>query len=145
MSVVIIPFENIILSFVPLLIVLFIFVRWGLNWKELIYAATRMLCQLLFIGYFLSYIFKQNNPWWTTLMLAFMLSVSAWISLHSVKRDRMEHLKKSVVSLVCGALPVLLLVVIVIIPTTPWYAPRFIIPLAGMVFCQCHEYNWHCC
>ncbi len=134
MNAIIIPIENLSLSLIPLGIVLAIFIQWGLNWKELLYAIVRMLSQLFIIGYFLNYIFTQNNPLWTTLMLLFMLAVSAWISLHSIKGDRTKHLKKSLISLLCGALPVLLLVVIAIIPTSPWYAPRFIIPLAGMVF-----------
>ncbi len=134
MKAIIIPFENLSLALIPLGIVLAIFIKWGLNWKELLYAIVRMLSQLFIIGYFLNYIFTQNNPFWTTLMLLFMLTVSAWISLHSIKGDRSKYLKKSLISLLCGALPVLLLVVIAIIPTGPWYAPRFIIPLAGMVF-----------
>lgn len=134
MNVTIIPAFNLFIVLIPIFIVMGVFYVWKLDWKELIYATIRMLFQLVMIGYFLSYIFGQNNPWWTTAMLTFMLSVSAWISLHSVKGDRSKHLKKSLLSLLFGALPVLLLVVVVVIPTDNWYAPRFIIPLAGMVF-----------
>lgn len=134
MNVIIIPLENLLIALIPAFIVFAIFVKWGLNWKEILYAIGRMFFQLMLIGYFLSYIFNQNTLWWTMGMLAFMLSVSAWISLYSIKGDRVRHLKKSLLSLLFGAFPVLLLVVTVIIPTDNWYAPRFIIPLAGMVF-----------
>ena len=77
MNAIIIPIENLSLSLIPLGIVLAIFIQWGLNWKELLYAIVRMLSQLFIIGYFLNYIFTQNNPLWTTLMLLFMLAVSA--------------------------------------------------------------------
>ena len=130
----IIPIENLIIALIPVLLVFLIFIKWSLDWKELGYAVFRMLFQLMTIGYFLSYIFLQNSPWWTLLMLGFMLSVSAWISLYSIKVQRKKHLKKSLISLCLGALPVLLLVVMVIIPTSPWYSPKFIIPLAGMIF-----------
>jgi putative ABC transport system permease protein len=138
MKMTIIPIQNLILSLIPVFILLGILIKWKLDWKELLYAIGRMLFQLIMIGYFLSYIFQQDSPLWTTGMLLFMISISAWISLHSIKneikKDRKEYLKNSVLSLLFGALPVLLLVVIVIIPTKSWYAPKFIIPLAGMVF-----------
>jgi len=86
------------------------------------------------IGYFLTYIFKQNNPAWTIIIVFVMLSISAWISLYSVRHMRKEKLRDAIISILLGALPVLLLVTMVVIPSDIWYEPSFLIPLAGMIF-----------
>ena len=134
MQVTSIPIQNIILSFAPVIILLIIFLKWKMNWKNLMYASGRMLFQLLMIGYFLTFIFKQQNPWWTVLIVMFMLSISAWISLHSIKHLRKEKLLNAFMVLAIGAAPVLLLVTAFVIPNDNWYNPAFLIPLAGMVF-----------
>ncbi len=130
----IIPLQNLALSFIPVIILIFVFFKWKLNWKGLIYASGRMLSQLLMIGYLLTYIFKQNNPWWTTVIVLIMLTISAWISLYSVKHMRREKLLDALISLFVGATPVLFLVTVIVIPSNAWYEPSFFIPLAGMVF-----------
>jgi len=130
----IIPIENLALSLILPLGVLLIFIKWKLDWKSLMIAITRMLIQLMALGYFLNFLFNQDNPLSTSLMILFMIIVSSWISLNSIKFQRKKYYKNAIISLFLGALPVLLFVVIIIIPTSPWYTPRFIIPLAGMVF-----------
>lgn len=133
MNITIIPIPNLIISFIPVLLVILIFLKWNLNWKGLAYAAGRMLFQLMMIGYFLTFIFKQQNPLWTTLIVLVMLGISAWISLHSVKDMRRQKYLNALTSLAIGAVPVLILVTAVIIPSNNWYDPAFMIPLAGMV------------
>ncbi len=134
MQVTNIPLINLFLSFIPIFILLIVFFRWKLNWKDLSYASLRMISQLLIIGYFLSYIFTQNSPYWTSLIVVVMIVVSSWISLFSISNKRKMYLKYSLISLVTAALPVMLLVTMVVVPTSPWYKPSFLIPLAGMVF-----------
>ena len=53
----VIPFENLALSFLPVLIVIVIFYRWSIGGGMSIYAMARMLIQLLLIGYVLAFIF----------------------------------------------------------------------------------------
>lgn len=134
MNVKYIPLENLAISFIPVLIVLFIFYKWELGWKSFTYATGRMLIQLLTIGYFLTFIFNQNHPYWTILIVLLMLSISSWISLHSIKEKRQEKIKYALTAIFLGAIPVLLLVTQVVIPTSSWYTPSFLIPLAGMIF-----------
>ena len=129
-----IPVSNLLLSFVPVIVLAVVLIKWKLDWKELVYASARMLTQLIAIGYLLAYIFEKNAPVWTLIILAFMLAVSSWISLYSIKEHRKKYLGIAFVSILMGAVPVLILVVGAIIPTESWYSPRFIIPLAGMIF-----------
>jgi putative ABC transport system permease protein len=130
----VIPIFNLAISFIPVLLVLLVTIKWKLDWRELAYATVRMLVQLIGIGYLLSYIFEQNSPWWTLLIVLFMLTVSSWISLYSIKKMRKGRLKDALLALLIGALPVLILVTGFVIPSESWYAPAFIIPLAGMIF-----------
>ena len=134
MKITVIPIPNLIISFIPVIVILLVFVKWKLDWKKILYASSRMLLQLILIGYFLSYIFEQDNPWWTVLILFIMLSISAWISLYSVRELRFKQLKNALIALFVGAVPILLLVTMVVIPSPKWYEPSFLIPLGGMVF-----------
>lgn len=133
-SVISIPVFNLILSFLPVLVVLSIYVRWSLGWQSLGYAVVRMVGQLAIIGYFLTFIFKQNQWSMTLGILLVMLLISAWISLYSVRKIRREYYHYSLVALALGTIPVLFLVTAFVIPISPWYKPTFIIPLAGMIF-----------
>jgi len=130
----IIPLQNLIISFIPLLLVLGIFIKWKLKWKTLIYASARMLFQLLAIGYFLTFIFEQNHPLSTVAIAVFMMVVSSWIALSSIKDKRKQNLINSLLALFLGATPVLLLVTAFVIPSEFWYSPAFFIPLAGMAY-----------
>lgn len=130
----IISLPRLALSFLPVLALGLVFFKWKLNWKELSYASARMLIQLIAIGYLLNYIFEKDSPFWTLLILSFMLIVASWISLHSIKSERSKSLPLAFLSISVSAVPVLILVVGFVIPSTHWYAPRFIIPLAGMIF-----------
>ncbi|MBT4790498.1 MAG: ABC transporter permease [Halobacteriovoraceae bacterium] len=134
MKTTIIPLSNLAISFIPVLFVLGVFIKWELNWKSFSYACLRMISQLLIVGYFLSHIFKQNSFAQTMAIVLFMLIVSGWISLYSIKNLRTKFLKYAFIALFCGSLPVLMLVTMLVIPTEPWYQPAFLIPLAGMVF-----------
>lgn len=134
MQVIEIPSLNLILSFVPLLLVLGIFICWGLNFRELLWAGFRMILQLVGVGYLLTLIFSQDKIFWTVMIMVIMISVSAWISLRSIKELRLKFYKWALLSQMLGATPVLFWVIWLVIPDIPWYEPRFIIPLAGMIY-----------
>lgn len=133
-SIVEIPILNLAVSFIPVIVVGIIFYLWKLEWKNLVYATIRMLTQLLTIGYFLTYIFNQSQSILTLLILFVMILISSWIALFSIKDIRKYHLKHAFIALLFGALPVLILVTAVVIPSKFWLTPSFIIPLAGMIF-----------
>ena len=73
MNVKIVSEASLALSFIPVLIVIAVFVKWQLNYKELLYACIRMLAQLVTIGYFLNYLFNNDNWWWAFAAVLFML------------------------------------------------------------------------
>ena len=136
MQATMIPISSLILAFIPLAFVIGVFIKWDLNWKKLSWASTRMVTQLMLVGYFLTFIFKQDKPYITIPLVLIMMSISAWISLHSIGDERKSHYKYAWIAMFCGALPNLALTTIVLIPHSPWFEPAFLIPLAGMVFTQ---------
>ena len=122
------------LAFIPVLVVVGIFYKWSLNFRNALYAIFRMVVQLLLIGYFLIYIFESNNPWIVILTLAVMVFASSWISMHSIKTKRKVFYKRALFSITVGGGITLLLITQGVLDLHPWYWPRYMIPLAGMIF-----------
>jgi putative ABC transport system permease protein len=133
-SIQLIKFTNLALALIPVLVVVGIFYKWALNFRNALYAVFRMVVQLLLIGYFLIYIFESNSPWIVILILAVMVFASSWISLHSIKAKRKVFYKRALFSIAVGGGTTLLLITQGVLDLHPWYWPRYMIPLAGMIF-----------
>jgi putative ABC transport system permease protein len=133
-SIQIIPFTNLVLAFIPAIVVVVIVWRWRIGYKRSIYALSRMLIQLLLIGYFLVFIFKSDSPLIVIAVLAVMLFVSSWIALHTKNIPRRQLYLKSFCSILLGGGIILLLVTQGVLNLSPWYLPSYVIPLAGMIF-----------
>ena len=122
------------LAFVPVLITLGILWRWSFATGNAVYALGRMLLQLLLIGYVLAWIFGARDGVLILLVLAIMLLASSWIALGTVKAHRRVLLLSSIGAITIGGGLTLVLVTQVVLQMEPWYLPRYMIPLAGMVF-----------
>ena len=133
-SVQIIPFTNLVLAFIPAIVVVVIVWRWGIGYKRSIYALARMLIQLLLIGYFLVFIFKSDSSLIVIGVLAVMLFVSSWIALHTKTIPRRQLYLKSFCSISLGGGIILLLITQGVLNLHPWYLPSYVIPLAGIIF-----------
>lgn len=130
----IIPLTSLALTFIPVILVLGILYRWSLAPLNSVYALSRMLIQLLVIGYILSYIFEAKNFWIVLGILAMMSCTASWIALRTQKHSSRVFYFKALLSIgICGS-AVLALISQVVIDLDPWYAPRYLIPLAGMVY-----------
>lgn len=129
-----IPWFNLALAFIPVLAALLILLKWSLNAGNALYAISRMLVQLLLIGYFLAYIFESDSALLILLILAIMVFASSWIALGTVKVNvRVLYLPAFGSILVSGGVT-LALVTQAVLELQPWYWPQFMIPLAGMIF-----------
>lgn len=125
---------NLLFLLGPLAIVFFIFLRWSIQVKTISYAIARMVLQLIAIGYLLVIIFENEHPIFSSIILSIMMLIAAWISLRPIKEYRRKYYKQSLLAIVFGGLPILALVVFGVIRLSPWYMPRYLIPLAGMIF-----------
>lgn len=125
---------NLALAFVPVLVVLAIFIRWQLNYKKAGYALVRMLTQLLAVGYVLAYIFETEIPWVVLLVLLVMTLVSSWIALNTIDGERRKLYGYALAAIALGGGITLVVITQVVLAIEPWYAPQYLIPLGGMVF-----------
>lgn len=129
-----IPLINLAITFIPALVVVGILVKWSLNASNALYAISRMLVQLLIIGYFLVYIFETKHSWIIIMILAIMVFASSWIALGTIKEKRRLLYKHALISITLGGGFTLLLVSQGVLALKPWYLPQYMIPLAGMIF-----------
>jgi putative ABC transport system permease protein len=133
-SIQVIPIFNLGLAFIPVLVVIVIQYFWSKEHRNGIYGISRMLVQLVMIGYFLAYIFDAVNAWIVLSVLAVMVSVASWIGLRTVKHRQLTLYPKAFISLIIGGATTLILVTQGVLNLTPWYWPNYFIPLAGMIF-----------
>lgn len=129
-----ISIANLTLLSIPLIVVLFFYMRWALSYQTILYATFRMVLQLILVGYALIFIFNQSEPLISSLILLFMLAISAWIALRPIKQYRKQYYSRVFIALFIGCVPTLALVIGGVVRLDPWYMPRYLIPLAGMVF-----------
>ncbi|PCI64237.1 MAG: hypothetical protein COB37_02390 [Kordiimonadales bacterium] len=129
-----IPILNLLVALLPAAVVVFISHRWVKNGAETLYGFARMFLQLSLIGYFLIYIFEAETPWPVAGVLLVMILVASWISLRSVSVPRHVLYPLALVSVTLGGGVTLLVVSQGVLTLDPWFAPRYLIPLAGMVF-----------
>ena len=133
-EVTIIPLANLLLGFLPVILLITVMKFWGLNALQSVYANFRMLLQLLLIGYVLTYIFETDQPIVVLLVVLFMILMSSWIALRPLQERGIKAFMIVVVSLGLSGLAVLLLISQLIVELPRWYEPSFIVPIAGMIF-----------
>jgi len=129
-----ITLPGLMLAFLPTAIVFAIMFRWSAGLKTAAHATLRMLIQLLLIGYVLVYIFESKQPGIIGAVLIAMLIIASWIAIRPVERKRPQVYRNALVAISVGGVLVLALVSQVVIGVEPWFSPRYVVPLAGMVF-----------
>lgn len=122
------------LAFIPVIVVLLMMVRWSLKAGFAVYALIRMLIQLLLMGYVLTTVFAAEQSWIVMLVMLVMVSTASWIALGTVKDQRRALYPVVFISILLGSGLTLLLITQSVIGLSPWYEPRYMIPLAGMIF-----------
>ncbi len=133
-SIQIISYSHLGLAFIPALVTVAILYWWSLDFGNALYGIFRMLLQLLLVGYFLVYIFSSNSSLVILAVLTVMVLMAGWISLRSVRDKRLEFFTKSLLAVILGGGSTLILVTQVVVRLDPWFLPRYMIPLAGMIF-----------
>ncbi|MFQ3175654.1 MAG: putative ABC transport system permease protein [Psychromonas sp.] len=136
-SLAILPLQNLAIAFIPVSVVIIILFKWSLNGKFALYALSRMLVQLLLVGYFLNYLFAGANAWIVVLLLMLMVLFSSWIALGNIKEQRLLLLKRTMLSVAIGGGVTLVVITQGVLTLQPWYQVQTMIPLAGMIFANC--------
>jgi len=122
------------LAFLPALVVIAIMYYWRAGGGVALYATFRMLAQLLLIGYVLIYIFDTDRWALIAFVLLVMLLAASWIAVRTVEAPGKRTYVASILAVSAGGIPILLLVTQFVIDVEPWFLPRYVVPLAGMIF-----------
>lgn len=102
--------------------------------KEITLATVRMTLQLVLTGYLLVFLFENRHPLLSVLAVLLMLAFAVDNIIKRVKIKVSRQLKKVIaLSMTAGTLSCLLFFVLVVINLSPWYEPRYFIPIAGML------------
>lgn len=125
---------NLLWVMIPVAIVIMIYIRWTQDKVTLFYALFRMSIQLILIGYVLTYIFNVDSPYLILIILSVMLFAASIISMRPVEKRHNEFYLYAFISIFIGSMFTLLMVVFGVLDLEPWYEPRYLIPLAGMIF-----------
>jgi putative ABC transport system permease protein len=129
-----IPLARLALILLPVAAVVAVLARWRLQPLHATGAVARMLLQLLAVGFVLVFIFESESPWLVLAILGVMISASAWIALRTVPGRRRGLYPRAWACIGLGGGLTFLLVTQGVLQLDPWYAPRYAVPLAGMIF-----------
>jgi len=128
-----ISLQGLVYAFIPALAVLLVMWRWQAGAGTAVYAMARMLVQLLAIGYVLIYIFESDNYWTIAGVLTIMIAVASWIAVRPLGASRRRSWPNSLVAIGITSVLILAFVTQVVIGVEPWFSPRYVVPLGGMV------------
>ncbi len=118
------------------IVVLLIFVRIrGISReKEILISALRMTLQLILVGYILVYLFENINPLYTILVIIIMEIFAIYNIFKRTKTQLSKPLKKIIaISMLLGTLSSILYFLFIVVNISPWYDPRYFIPISGMI------------
>jgi putative ABC transport system permease protein len=124
---------RLVFAFLPAIVVLAIMWRWRAGVGTAIHAILRMLVQLLVIGYVLIYIFRSDDPRIIAAVISVMILVASWIAVRPLGAQKRASWPFALVAIAVTSVLVLALVTQVVIGVEPWFSPRYVVPLAGMI------------
>jgi putative ABC transport system permease protein len=125
--------QGLLYGFLPALIVLVIMWRWEAGAGTAVYAMARMLVQLFAIGYVLIYIFESDSYWVIGGVVTIMIIVASWIAVRPLGAAKRQSWPNSLLAVGFSSAVILALVTQVVIGVEPWFSPRYVVPLGGMV------------
>jgi putative ABC transport system permease protein len=128
---------DVAVSFIPVILVLYLMARSGMSMKEPSLSLGRMLLQLMVVGYALLWVFQQATPFFITMIILFMMCVASWLALNVVKVKSFTLYKNTLLSIFIGGGAMLVFITQVVLRIEPWYEPQYLIPLGGMIFSSC--------
>ena len=97
--------------------------------KDMLVAVIRSFVQLIAIGYVLEFVFNQDNPFWTTIILAVMTLIASRTA--GQRGKRVPHAQA--VALISVSLGSILTLGTLLILGVFAYEPQTVIPIGGMV------------
>jgi len=129
-----IEFVDLLWILIPVGVTWYLYGRWTHDHVSMLTALGRMVLQLLAVGYVLTYIFAAENPWPILAVLGVMLTAASLIALRPLRDKPRRYYLYVLLSITLGGVVTLAIVIGAVLRPDPWYDPRVLIPLAGMIF-----------
>lgn len=103
--------------------------------RQVLWAATRMVVQLLLVGLLLRVVFRLESPAATLLIVLLMVGAAAREVAVRPERRLQQHGNYRIAVAVVGisSVATVVLALMTAIRPDPWYDPRYAIPLMGIV------------
>jgi len=129
-----IPLVRLLYPLALALLVAWWYITWSGDRKTPWVALSRMLAQLLLVGYVLAYIFQTKHVLVVLGTLALMSLAAGWIALRTETKRRLRLYPYALIGVVGGGGLALLVAVELVLRPEPWWKPSVLIPLGGMAF-----------
>ncbi|MEI5905936.1 iron export ABC transporter permease subunit FetB [Bacillus spongiae] len=122
-------------SFAFVVLLLWIVRFRGVKRERVIIVATfRMTIQLVIAGYILIFLFERPSWILTLIVLVIMLIFAIRNVYHQIKSPLSFSIKAVIaISMVLGTILSILYFTLIVIHLSPWYEPRYFIPISGMI------------
>jgi putative ABC transport system permease protein len=97
--------------------------------------ALRVAAQVLALGFVLEFIFAQSSPWWSAAGALLMVAVAGHEIFRRYARAFADWsaLGLAGAAMLSGGGVATLYVLVVLVAPVPWYAPRYLFPVLGLV------------
>lgn len=129
-----ISLANLAFMLIPLCFVWYFYAKWTNKTYEIPYATLRMLLQLVLIGYVLVLVFENKNIFLGMIILSFMLIASCAIMFRNTKDKSLKNFTLMLFVTCFSASIHLFLMIHIVLDISYFYEPRYVIPIAGMIF-----------
>jgi putative ABC transport system permease protein len=129
-----IPVSNLFLVLLPLIFVGYFYYQWVGDNKDIAFSTIRMLVQLILVGYVLTYLFQTDSWLVGIVIIVFMIFISSFIALRNVSEKNTTAYSRIFIAIAIGGSINLYLVIVLVLEVTPYYNPKYVIPIAGMVY-----------
>jgi putative ABC transport system permease protein len=101
--------------------------------RQLLWASARMVLQLLAVGYLLHLVFSVRSPLLVLLILLAMTAFALQVMGGRIRRRMPNFYRVAGSSMIVGCAGITFYFCALVVEYTPWYDPRYLIPLAGMI------------
>lgn len=101
--------------------------------KDIFNSGLKMIIQLLFIGYILTFILLQTNSSLGSIYIFVMLFFGIRKLKSRVKGVNSIYLKNGSIAIIIGSIITLLYFILIIVNPSPKFDPQYVIPLYGMI------------